>query len=81
MTRIIIFFIILSVICIILFNNFNPFYMEPLFFHILKLSVSPKYECGLFERLSGIIAGFLGMILIDPLVWLWDKFCDKSYDL
>lgn len=55
--------------------------MEPLFFHIFKLSVSPKYKCGLFERLSGIIAGFLGMILIDPLVWLWDKFCDKSYDL
>lgn len=75
------FFIISPVVCIILFNNFNPFYMEPLFFHILKLSVLPKYKCGLFERFSGIIIGFIGAILIDPLVWLWDKFCDKSYDL
>lgn len=55
--------------------------MNPLFFHILKLSVSLKYKCGLFERLSGIIIGFIGAILVDPLVWLWDKFCDKSYDL
>lgn len=55
--------------------------MEPLFFHIFKLSVSPKYKCGLFERVTGVIVGLIGTLVIDPMVWLWNKFCDKSYDL
>lgn len=55
--------------------------MKFMFFHILKLSFSPKFKCSLLGRLSGIAVGIIGTILIDPLVWLWVKTADKSYDL
>lgn len=64
-----------------MFNIFNRFIMRFMFFHILKLSFSPKFKCSFLERLSGIAIGAVGAIFIDPLVGLWVKTCDKSYDL